>query len=404
MSGKADIRSRNWRTVAVAAWAIIGILIILSVAGYVLGKISGALVPFGLGFLIVLMLQGSVGRLERRGMPRFAAVIVCFAAVLLVVSIVLVFIAPPIGRQLNEFADSAPAYLTQGQEYVQTMQDQFSQLVIPDWLGATVDSVVQALSSITVRIGESLASGIISAGSGLATLVFDFFIAFVIAFWALKDLPKIRQELQGIAGERYEADFENLVGTVTRVVGGYIRGQTIVSLITGTLAGVGLAILGVPYALVLGVITFVFNYIPYIGPIFTGLLAGVVGIFVSPLTAVLAVVVVIASQQVTDLFVTPRVMSEQVDLHPIIVMFALLVGGSLFGFAGMILSIPVAGTIKGLFVYYYERKTKRPLATENGALFRSSGCEDSDGAEVPCEDPSADGSSDPSTPSGGASS
>ena len=72
--------------------------------------------------------------------------------------------------------------------------------------------------------------------------------------------------------------------------------------------------------------------------------------------------IVIAAQQVTDLFITPRVMSEQVDLHPTLVIFSLLVGGTLFGFSGMLFAIPVAATGKGLFVYYYEQRTKRQLA------------------------------------------
>jgi predicted PurR-regulated permease PerM len=215
-------------------------------------------------------------------------------------------------------------------------------------------------------------------------MVFGLFLALVVAFWTLKDLPKIRQELRTLAGEKYELDLENLLGTVVHVVGGYLKGQTIVSLVTGTLAGIGLAIVGVPYALVLAIITFVFNYVPYVGPILSGLIAGIVGLFVSPLTAVLAIVVVIAAQQVTDLFLTPRVMSDQVDLHPTLVVFSLLVGGALFGFWGMIFSIPVAATFKGLFVYYYERRTNRLLATENGALFRTAQCDDTD---EPCEDP-----------------
>jgi predicted PurR-regulated permease PerM len=172
-----------------------------------------------------------------------------------------------------------------------------------------------------------------------------------------------------------------------RVVGGYLKGQTVASLVTGALAGVGLAILGVPYALVLAIITFIFNYVPYVGPLLSGLLAGAAGAFVSPLTAVLAIAVVIGAQQLTDLFVTPRVMSEQVDLHPVLVIFSLLVGGTLFGFWGLIFAIPVAATVSGLFVYYYERRTNRPLASEDGALFKSAQCDDD--ADEDCDDEQA---------------
>ncbi|MDP2232806.1 MAG: AI-2E family transporter, partial [Actinomycetota bacterium] len=137
------------------------------------------------------------------------------------------------------------------------------------------------------------------------------------------------------------------------------------------LVWIGLAIVGVPYALVLGLSTGILNVVPYLGPFVGALIAGIVGLFVSPMTGLLAVVVIIAAQQLTDVFVTPRVMSSQVDLHPLLVIFSLLVGGTLFGFWGLILAIPVAAIGKGLFVYYYERSTNRVISTEDGVLFKS---------------------------------
>ncbi len=92
------------------------------------------------------------------------------------------------------------------------------------------------------------------------------------------------------------------------------------------------------------------------------------------------------AQNVTDTFITPRVMSDQVDLHPILVIFSLLVGGSLFGIAGMLFAIPVAATGKGLFVYYYEQRTQRQLVTEDGALFKGTGCDPDDSTCAPDDD------------------
>jgi len=200
---------------------------------------------------------------------------------------------------------------------------------------------------------------------------FDLFIGIVVAFWLLKDLPTMQKEFVRLAGPRFEDDAENLVVTIDHMVGGYLKGQTIASLVTGAIVAIGLAIIGVPYALVLGLLTFILNYIPYIGPFIAGVAAAVVGLFVSPLTALLAIVIVVAAQQLTDTLVTPRVMSAQVNLHPTLVIFALLVGGTLFGITGMLFAIPVAATGKGLFVYYYERRTKRSLEREDGALFRA---------------------------------
>jgi predicted PurR-regulated permease PerM len=390
VSPTLEARLQRWRTTAYAAWAIIGILLLVAASGWVVGRIASALAPFVLAFLLVFFMQGPVNALARRGLPRGAAVSATFAVGFLVISLVVVFLIPPVSRQLIEFAKAAPYYLKQVEAFFAELQIRFSAVVIPDWLRVTFDSVSQSLSQLAVKLGNAVAQGILSAGSGIATVVFDVFLGLVVAFWALKDQPKIRTELRSLAGDKYEDDFENLLTTVVRVVGGYLKGQTVASLVTGSLAGIGLAIIGVPYALVLAIITFVFNYVPYVGPLMSGLIAAVVGAFVSPLTAVLAVAIVIGAQQVTDLFVTPRVMSAQVDQHPTLVIFSLLVGAALFGFWGMIFSIPVAATGKGLFVYYFERRTNRTLASEDGALFKSSQCDDDSEAECANTDESDD--------------
>jgi len=377
----------RWRTTANAAWAIIGVLLLLAASGWVLGKIASALAPFILAFLLVFFLQGPVNSLVKRGIGRGPAVAICFGIGFLIVSMAVVFLIPPVSRQLVDFAKATPEYLGQLERFIAVLQQRFSTVVVPDWLAVAFDSISQSLSQLAFRVGNSVAQGILSAGSGIATLFFDVFLGLVVAFWTIKDQPKIRTELRQLAGEKYEDDLENLLTTVIHVVGGYLKGQSLASLVTGVLAGIGLAIIGVPYALVLGIITFILNFVPYIGPVLSGTLAALVGAFVSPLTAVLAIVIVIGAQQLTDLVVTPRVMSEQVDLHPTLVIFSLLLGGSLFGFWGLIFAIPIAATGKGLFVYYYEQRTNRSLATEDGALFKSSQCDDD--ADGPCDDDQA---------------
>jgi predicted PurR-regulated permease PerM len=97
----------------------------------------------------------------------------------------------------------------------------------------------------------------------------------------------------------------------------------------------------------------------------SGLVSGV------PLTAVWAVAIVLSIQQFDNLWLNPRIMSQNVDLHPVLVVFSLLTGATLFGVPGMLLGVPVAAIVKGLFVYYFERQTQQSLCTEDGALFKT---------------------------------
>ncbi len=364
-------RYQRVRLTAVTVWAAIGSLLLLAVTGWVIGRIAGALVPFVIAFIMVFLLNWPVRELVKRGMSRGAAAAVCIMAALLVLVGAMTLIGPFVGRQIVSFANAAPDHFRQIEGAIQVLEDRYANMAFPQWVAGFIAAASARLSQLVISLGNDVARLVVSTGGGLAAGFFDFVIAIVIAFWALRDLPKLRAEVVTLVGPRYERDAEHLIGTVTRVVGGYLRGQTIASATTGTLATIGLAIVGVPYALVLGLITLVFNYVPYVGPFSAAIIAGLVGLFKGPVIALLAVVVIAVAQNVTDTFVTPRVMSEQVDLHPTLVIFSLLVGGSLFGIPGMLFAIPVAATGKGLFVYYYEQQTDRQLASEDGAFFRA---------------------------------
>ena len=370
-----EARYERLRRSALLVWTSIGVLLLLAVAFWGLGKITGALIPFVIAFVVAFLLNWPVRELSKRGMPRGAAAALCLTVTMLLLATTITLVGPFVGKQIASFANSAPEHFKQVEVAAQALEDRYADIVFPQWLGGFIAAASARLSQFAVTLGNEVALILVNTGSGVATGFFDFVLALIIAFWALKDLPKLRAEVVAIAGPKYEDDAEHLIATVTRVVGGYLRGQTIASITTGTLATIGLAILGVPYPFVLGMITLIFNYVPYIGPFAAGVIAGLVGLFVGPWTAVLAIVVIIVAQNVTDTLVTPRVMSDQVDLHPILVIFSLLVGGSLFGIPGMLFAIPVAATGKGLFVYYYEQRTQRQLASENGALFRGTGCD-----------------------------
>lgn len=356
---------------AIIAWGIIGWLILASAAFWLLGSIMPAIVPFLMGGVIILVLRAPVNLLEARGMPRAWAVAACYVLMFTGIAVFSSFVIPAIVTQLQQFTQEFPSYYRMAEQWWNGLQGQAETVVLPVWVHNGVSDAVATISSNLTSWASTAAGGVLSAGQSAATLLIDFVLAFVIGFWALKDLPKVRVELMALIGEHRRGEADMILETVLRVLGGYVRGQLMISAVTGVLVWIGLAIVGVPYALVLGLSTGILNVVPYLGPFVGALIAGIVGLFVSPMTGLLAVVVILAAQQLTDVFVTPRVMSSQVDLHPLLVIFSLLLGGTLFGFWGLILAIPIAAIGKGLFVYYYERSTNRVISTEDGVLFKS---------------------------------
>jgi predicted PurR-regulated permease PerM len=191
----------------------------------------------------------------------------------------------------------------------------------------------------------------------------------------LADLPRLRDETLTIVGPRSRGEVLHVGKTVTRVLGGWLRGTLIQSAVIAVLLTIGFWIAGVPYALAIGVIGGLLNVVPYVGPVITALLAVAAGLFIGPWTALWGLVVVVAVQLFNQVILAPRIMSEQVDLHPLLVILSLLVGASLFGIPGMVLAVPVAAIIMGLFVYWFERNTERRIGSEDGVLFRDTTAE-----------------------------
>lgn len=376
----------RWSRVFTATWSLVGIGILLAALGWVLGKLSAALVPFILAIIIVFMFRGTVTALERRGVKRGLAVGICYLISFVVVGVALGFLIPALVEQVREFIVAFPGYYERASRMFLDLQGRYEALVVPSWLEDALVNLQDTITQQSAEWSSLLAKEIFSVGGSALSALVTTVVSLVAGFWILKDLPAINKEMLLLAGPRRRDEAAIVTATVSRVLGGYLRGMFTISLITGTLVAVGLAIIGVPYSLVIGLLALILNFIPWIGPTLTAVIAGIAAAFVSPLHIVGAVAICLGAQQITEYFVQPRVMSENVDLHPLLVIFSLLAGSALFGLPGLLLGIPVAAIGKGLFVYYFEKYTDSKLTTEGGALFRSR----PDGDEDECDIADAD--------------
>ena len=361
-------QAERWRRTFFRAWALIGLLILLVALGWVMARMSSAIIPFAIGLLVVMLLRRPVDWLAAR-MNRTVAVIVCYLVVIVTFVIGLTFIVPPVYSQIVAFANALPGYVQEAYRLWDTMVVHPQAGGTPGWLQTVVLALKDQLVASAASWSTAIASGALSTGGSIASGAFDFVLAMVIGFFALVDLPRLRTELHSLAPVSWRDDIAHFAATLSRVLGGWLKGTMIQSAVVAAIAAIGLTIAGVPYALALGVLAGVLNIIPYIGPAIALLLALAAGLFVSPGTAVWAVVAVIAAQQVDALYLAPRILGKQVDLHPLLVMFAILTGAALFGVAGMVISVPVLAVAKAMFVFWYEKGDQRQITTEDGVLF-----------------------------------
>jgi predicted PurR-regulated permease PerM len=351
-------------------WTVIGVLVLLVACGYALGQIWTAISIVIFSAFLVFIMQGLVAALEKRGIPRVLGTAVAFLATFLLLAVIVLIFAPIIWEQVVGLLSLVPQYIDQAQDFWGGIYQQFSYLLEDDTIKQLVAQAASELSRWAANTASVSAGSVITVGTNLVGGFVVLTVSLVVCFWLLKDLPRIGKELLVLIGPRYAPEARFIASTCSRALGGYIKGMVIACICTGTISGIGYAIVGVPYPAVLGVFTGLMNFIPFVGPWISGIIVGCIGLFTGPLTALLGVLCTVIAQQTTDNFISPRVMSYAVDLHPAMVLVVLFIGGALGGILGMIAAIPLTSAIKTIFVHYFERRTGRELLTADGAIFR----------------------------------
>ncbi|MEG1496403.1 MAG: AI-2E family transporter [Clostridiales bacterium] len=177
----------------------------------------------------------------------------------------------------------------------------------------------------------------------------------VIAYYFLRDHDKIGGALLTVFPPKHRSEVLILAKETNDVLWGFIRGNLLVSLIVGTLTGLGLWLLGVDYPLVLGVLAGLFDIIPYFGPILSGIPILIIALLQPDVNLVLVLILLILVQQLENIVVSPRIIGDRVGLHPVVIILLVFLGGSLGGILGMVLVIPLAAVGKVLLMFCYQR-------------------------------------------------
>jgi predicted PurR-regulated permease PerM len=370
-SADAPTRAERIKHLCFLIWAIIGIVLLVVALVYVLGQVATALAIVGLAALIVFILRVPTAWLERRKVPRWLGAIISYLGAFIVIASILLIFLPVLWDQILGLIQLIPGYVSQGTIAFNEFYQNYRYLLEDSNIQQMVTNAASELSGWAGSLVTSSAQGVITLGTNVVTTVVVLAVSLIVGFWVLMDLPGIGRELRIIVGPKHEEEVLFVASAFSRAVGGYLRGILVASVCTGILATIGYSLIGLPYPVVLGLLTGLMNFIPYVGPWIAGAIAALIGLFVSPLVALLSILVTVIAQQVTDNFITPHVMSTVVELHPSIVLVGVFAGGAIGGFLGLVLAIPLLSAAKTIFVHYFEKRTGRDLVTEKGALFRA---------------------------------
>ena len=390
-SDKTDKARRRFLNV----WTIVGAIALTWVVVQLLNILSVPVAIVIWTTIIVFVLRGTVNKLEEIGINRTVGTAIGYVIMFAVLALVaFLLFSPGVGMntQFANLIENVPVYVQGISDWANDMYARYAYMLEDESVRAFVTDVQASAMEWAGDFAKNSASGAIAFGTGLANAFMAIGFALVVAFWILMQLPQLGRECKRLVGDAHAEDLEMLHITFTRVMGGYIKGTLLQCAIIGVACGILFAVLGIPNSMALGGITGILNIIPIIGPWLGGGLAAIVGIFVSPLVAVIAILGTIVIQQFVYTFISPKIMSDSVDIHPALTLIALMAGSALGGamgglpgsLVGMLASIPAVAVMKSVFVYYFEKQTGRQLVAEDGVFFQ--GTPRSDGSLDPIAD------------------
>lgn len=306
--------------------------------------------PFIIALIIAWLLDPLIDRLESRGWPRIFGVIFVFTLFLSVFAVGLFFLIPSVIDQAKQLASDFPDYLIKSREYLTDLFKSYQPILLRFKLPTTFHDFFttfekQLNSGLTFAV-KVLAGWITSNLSKVLWIV----IIPIVSFYYLNDIDKIKIKLKFLIPEKWRFRTTSIIGRVSGVFTSYMRGLLIVCLIYGVSTGVLLSVTSVKYSILIGLIAGLFYAVPYIGTLFTAILAFLVALAThnsaSHFPIWLPPAIILLMNQIFDLFISPKVLGKSVGLHPVLSLFAMIAGGQLFGFVGMILAVPLGASVQ----------------------------------------------------------
>jgi len=344
-------RRLQWALVALAAlWLV-----------WLMGPV---LTPFVVAALLGWLGDPLVDRLERAGRSRNTSVILVFALMALLLALALLILVPTLQRQIATLVQSLPNYRDWFVGTAIPWVEQRTRLELSTWLNP--EYLIEQMRVHWERAGgvATTALGYLSrSGFAVFAMIANIVLIPVLTFFFLRDWDVFVERAASLVPRDHLGTVSRLAKESSDMLGGFLRGQFTVMLVLGAMYGFGLWAIGIDLGLLIGIVAGLLTFVPYLGPA-SGVIFGVIAALVQHgdwkhVAGVLAVFGI--GQVIESYWLTPKLVGDRIGLHPVAVIFAVLAGGQLFGFLGMLLALPVAAVANVLLRYAHARYTQSRL-------------------------------------------
>ncbi|HEX9763431.1 MAG TPA: AI-2E family transporter, partial [Acidimicrobiia bacterium] len=341
--------SDRLQRLALIVWTAVGALALGYVFLIIAGEIRVIWLPIAFAAGLVFLLEPMVRMFQRMRIPRILAVFLAFLVVVVLIVAVAALVLPTIRVQAEELGQQLPDLYLSGIDWAREagarlgldVDEILSQQAIEDWLNdpANQDTVQNLLLGFGAGAGQVI-RGVTEA---FAVLV----LAPVLAIYILIDLERFKVNSLGITPPRHREETAFVAGQVSTAMGSFVRGQLLVSVIVGIASSLGMWLIDLPFWLIIGILAGFLNLIPFLGPVVGGALAALVALLNGDLSqAIWAVLIFVGIQQVDNHVITPLVQRARVNLSPLVIILALIIGGSVAGLLGVLVAVPMTAAIR----------------------------------------------------------
>lgn len=337
----------KYKRITLIIWAIIGALIILFSFFYLLFKIKPIFTPILIAIVLTYLLDPIVKFFEKK-IGRIGSIIIAFIAFLLFVILFFTSFIPMLVLQFKDFGQKVPDYLNSIEAGLLSYEKYYQRLIKTEQLKEVLDAITNELKNFVVLTAKKTPE----FTKNLFKFLFDFFIAILCSFYFLKDKERLKEGLFRIIPDKYSNELRLILEKASNSFSVFFKGQLVVAIIIAILCSIFLFIFKIEFALLLGLIVGLFNIIPYIGPLIGAIPVVLVAFFDSPWKALVIIIILIVINWVEELVIRPQILGHGLGLHPLVIIFALIIGGFLFGMLGLIIAIPIAAFIQELIYYY----------------------------------------------------
>jgi predicted PurR-regulated permease PerM len=337
------------RRAALAVWTVIGSFMIIGVLAWVANEVRIIWLPLVFAAGLVIILDPIASAVQRAGIPRLIGTIfafLVFAGFLVAIGFLAV---PTVQEQAAEFGQRLPVLYDETIEFLRDTSDDLGVDLGPVWTSETISEWIgDPTNQETIQnLLGGFGSGAGRLIRGVAEMVAVVLLAPVLAFYLLLDLPRTKRMVIDLIPASVRNEFQHVSSRAGTAVAAFVRGQLLVALIVGAASSGALLLLDLPFWLIIGMAAGVLNLVPFVGPFVGGALAVVVALVEGePSKALLAVLLFTAIQQVDNHIITPMVQRTRVLLSPLVIVLALIVGGSVAGLLGVLVAVPLVAVLR----------------------------------------------------------